>query len=420
MMAGVRQMPQSYLRGSLANITMLNLTEEEKQKAQEYFEIVRNHPEMGKHKSKLIQQFGITISGDYKDDPQTAEAEFDIAIWKGIIDLFFHSKYSFKCEACESSTYITKKNKIKTIDRALTPCPNCNKCKISESNIDGHEPGNYIDYAAFLEYIEHDGSMMKVKTTVQPIPLGKKHPNPGIIFEDPDQMRKLMGEYVWNYFRQHISENTRTKSETETTIIERADIVTALKIINICQKFKIKVQTSEDYSNIVIIFKTHLTTPEFTVELANVLYKARINNVLVTINSDGIIISKNELAGQLTEKVIVSDLIKLQGNSEEEQEHFGKISKGGHFVDSENTALQVDLEEALNEVRESLPNGVCRSIFNIKTQYGDDYQKFTDTFPNVDNPHNSQIASHLKIGTRVIHQHMNTIRVVCMAKGLKP
>lgn len=415
-MAGVRQMPELYLRGSLANITMANLSPEDKKKASEYFEIIKNHPEMGKHKSKLIQQLGITISADYKD-PQTAEAEFDIAIWKGIIDLFFHHKYTFECDICKSSTYITRRQKVKTIDRITIPCPNCNKAIIIESSINDKQMGEIIEYTEYLSLIENQ-QLVKVRSSIKPIPSSeKKHKNPEVIFQDPDQMRKLMGEYVWNYFRQHISENKRTKSDRETTIIERADIIVALKIINTCQRHNIKIQTEESNALINIRFKTHITPPEFTVELSDVLYLAKLNDITVTINVDGIDIIRNEFAKELTAKMVVSDHIKLQGSSEEE--HFGKVSKGGSFVDTDSSTTHVDLEEALQEIRNSLPDGVCKSIFNIKTQYGDDYKKFATTY-DTENPHNSQIASHLNIGTRQIHAHMDTIRMTCLAKGLRP
>lgn len=420
MMAGVRQMPELYLRGSLANITMANLSPQEKQIASEYFEIVKNHPEMQKHKSKLIQQLSITISADYKD-PQIAEAEFDIAIWKGIIDLFFHHKYTFQCQACQSTTYITRRNKVKTIDRITKPCPNCNAVIISKSDIDGKIPGDTLDYKEYLELIENNSNAIEIKSTIKPIPeQDRKHKDPGVIFRDPDQMRKLMGEYVWNYFRQHISENKRAKSDKETIIVEKADIISALKIINTCQRHDIKIQTDETFSKISIKFKTYITPPEFTVELSDVLYLARQNDINIVITQDGIDVIKNEFAKELKEKMVVTDHIKLQGNSEEEQEHFGKVSKGGNFVDIDSSTTHVDLEEALQNIRDSLPDGVCKSIFNIKTQYGDDYQRFATQYANAENPHNSQIATHLNIGTRQIHAHMDTIKMTCIAKGLRP
>ncbi len=124
-MANVRQMPGLYLRGSLANITMPNLTSEQRAHVDELFALITTHPEMQRHKARFMKELGTTIAADYADDRVIAEQEYKIAVWKCLVELFYHRKYSFQCKACGSNTYMTKRSKPKVIDRIQIPCPNC-------------------------------------------------------------------------------------------------------------------------------------------------------------------------------------------------------------------------------------------------------------------------------------------------------
>ena len=55
-MALVRQMPELYLRGSLANVTMANLTANEKDHIDTIVGYVATHPGMARHRAGIIEE----------------------------------------------------------------------------------------------------------------------------------------------------------------------------------------------------------------------------------------------------------------------------------------------------------------------------------------------------------------------------
>ena len=86
----IRQMPELYLRGSMANITMANMTPAERQHASDLVEYIATHENMQNHRMKLWREFGVTIGADYNDDSAAADEEYRIAIWRGVVDLYYH------------------------------------------------------------------------------------------------------------------------------------------------------------------------------------------------------------------------------------------------------------------------------------------------------------------------------------------
>ena len=88
----VRQLPELYLRGSLANITMANLTEDQKAQAQEIALDIAYSPEMASHRIGMIKELRNTIAADYKDDEKNGESEYIIAIYRGVVDVLHHHK----------------------------------------------------------------------------------------------------------------------------------------------------------------------------------------------------------------------------------------------------------------------------------------------------------------------------------------
>lgn len=425
-MANVRQIPELYLRGSLANITMANLTAEQQRHIEELFPKVANHPEMAKHKHKAIQKFGATIAADYRDDRQAAEEEYNIAIWKGLVDLYYHKKYEFVCLACQSSSYLTKRSKPKQIDRVQKPCPNCNKVRVSKSGATILKEGDFVTITEFQNsYSDLQEDLPECESTITYKPVSSKYDNPDDIINDPKQLKKFFGEFVWNYFRQHISENQRKKSKKVNVLIsEKADIVYALKLLNICDNYKIKYTTNYEpmsYDDIEIVFKTNLVQPECTIDIADTIYRAKQCDIDVRLTDDKLIIKRNFNAVLVSESVIVSDHIQLQ-ESDDDHDNFNnhsKVSRGGIFVDVENHVETIEILDTINHIREALPDGICKDIFDIKSQTGPTYKLFSETFGDGE-PKAKQIADFLNVGTRVVVQHINNIRVVCLAKGITP
>lgn len=81
-----QQMPQLFLRGSLCNVTMRNLTQDEVKEIGAIVEMVQNDPLMQPCRAQFKSALANTISGDYRSDKDlTAEQEFLVAIWRAAV-----------------------------------------------------------------------------------------------------------------------------------------------------------------------------------------------------------------------------------------------------------------------------------------------------------------------------------------------
>lgn len=78
-----QQMPQLYLRGSLCNVTMRNLTKDEREHIGALVEQIKEDPLLQKCRAQFKSALSNTISGDYRSDKDNAaEQEYMVAIWK--------------------------------------------------------------------------------------------------------------------------------------------------------------------------------------------------------------------------------------------------------------------------------------------------------------------------------------------------
>lgn len=78
-----QQMPELYLRGSLCNVTMRNLTKEEREYIGTIVEQIKEDPLLQKCRAQFKSALSNTISGDYRSNKDfAAEQEYIVAIWK--------------------------------------------------------------------------------------------------------------------------------------------------------------------------------------------------------------------------------------------------------------------------------------------------------------------------------------------------
>ena len=129
----LRQMPTLHLRGSLVNQTMKNLTSKEKENIEQLLNKITKHPNLTPHRNEFAKTLSHTIRGDYNDNLKAADQEFQISIFRGIVELLYHRRYSYKCNSCQSSTYVTQRGKPTPINRQTDHCPNCNKAPVNPS-----------------------------------------------------------------------------------------------------------------------------------------------------------------------------------------------------------------------------------------------------------------------------------------------
>lgn len=430
-MSIVRQMPELYLRGSLVNQTMANLTEEQRQHCQQVTQYVAQHTEMAKHRSQVIKELGSTIGADYRDDRTAAEQEYQIAVWRGVVNLFYHRQYTFKCRACGSSTYMTKRRVPKAIDRVQKPCPNCNMVEVHDSGWTDLIKGSFITHTAFQDSYKNllDG-IPESKPTIYSIPGELRYPNPQEVIDDPRQLAKFFGEFVWNYFRQQLRENSRAEHHKEPqAVIGRADEVITSEILSLCTRLKIDHHYCSDIQPELGWYRIQVnglqTPPEFSGELVMLISKARDFGIEILLRDTEIRIQESSAAPTIEAFVVRPEHVMVLDNSTSVSDdnedgnftinHVSFRTVGAHRMDQEDHVLAIERADVMRAVYDMLPEGDCRKICEIYLQNGVIYNAFRDVFTYDGTPRQQHMAKFLGITPRAVKQHVAFIRHACLA-----
>lgn len=435
-MAIVRQMPALYLRGSLANVTMATLTEEQKLHCGELTKFVANHPDMAKHKSQVIKELGSTIGADYRDDRSTAEQEYLIAVWRGVVNLFYHREYKFECKACSKSTYMTKRSVPKAIDRIQVPCPNCGCVKVVKAGATSLVEGSYITHDEYqASYRDLQTDLPECKSSIESTAGELRYGDSAkAVCDDPKQLAKFFGEFVWNYFRQQLRENSRVEHHKEPQeVIGRADDIIASEIISLCTRLKIdhhycpETQPEDGWYSIKI--NGLQTPPEFSGDLVVLLEKANEHGIIVQLSDAEIRIRETPAAATIEAFVIRPEHVMVLDNSQSVSggetddggftiNHISFKTIGAQRMDQENHVLVVEQADTMNVVYNKLPNGHCRTVCDLLLQRGESYETFQQKHHYDSPPRLQHIADHLGITNRAVKQHVQTIRHICLSNGL--
>ena len=87
----LRQPSKVYLRGSIFNNTMKNLTPQQLKEVEDKLDILLyKTPSLNKSREKFCQTLANTIGADYRDDKEAALQEYKIALMKAIIYVLYH------------------------------------------------------------------------------------------------------------------------------------------------------------------------------------------------------------------------------------------------------------------------------------------------------------------------------------------
>jgi hypothetical protein len=430
-------MSELFLRGSLANITMANLTQDEQTHVSSIVDYVAAHPGMARHRAAIILELGNTIKADYLDDRRAGDAEYKIAVWKATVELFYHRQYTFRCRACGSTTWITQQGVKREIDRQAPKCPNCKQVRVTESGDTNLVEGSYIDMVKFqasYQYFTALQNAPKCESPIDYIPGAKKYTNPNDIINDDDQLVKFFGEFVWNYFRQQLSENPRKEHRKEPQkIYGRADYIITEEILALCQNLKIDynysphVNPSDGSYHINVVGL--LTPPEFTAELAVLRKKATQYNIEIRCLSSEIQIVENSLADEIEAKVSKPEhVMVLDNNTKSGDDEDGNDftinslsfrTVGAQRMNQDDHVAVIDAIDVMEAVRDSLPDGDCKAIFDIQRGLGDAFDGFWAEYKD-DKPKKNHIAKYLGIGVKSVTIHLENIRTICLVHGLIP
>lgn len=454
-MSIVRQMPELYLRGGLANVTMRNLSKEEIEFCEEKVNFVANHELMKKHKYQVIRVLGETIGGDYRENRQSAEQEYTIAIWRAVVNLFYHRHYKFRCLACNSTEWMSKSSIVKPIDQAKTPCPNCGAVKIIENG-----ESKLVNLEELQKLHQDSSTMPDIKSSIIAIPGADfdinsirkslesgdispeqydrltrfyRYDDPHKVFEDPNQMSKFFGEFVWSYFKQHLRENARVEhNKTPTKFVGRADEVLVQDILSLCRKNKIKIifceKTQPENGWWVIRLNCLHTSLEFSEKLIEIVGRAKQLGVLFRATNDSIEIRETFHAPMIETYVIKPEhaLVVRDSQSDSDCEnsfcldHVNFKTIGGIKMDSENHVAYIDRSDIMDAVYRSLPDGNCQKVFELYSQTGETYIEFHARYNYNSEPKQTHIADFLGITTRAVKQHLHNIKMSCLMNQLVP
>jgi len=432
----LRQMSELYLRGSVANVTMASLTHDQKRYADDITRSIVDNPDLVRHKAKFLKELSVTIKGDYADDRKAAEQEYYIAVWRGVVALLYHHDYSFHCGGCQTTTSTTQRGNKKPLDRMEVPCPNCRCAEVVDPGTSGLNQGQIINHDEIQEQykvVPFGSKSPTFKSIIKPNRGKKKYDNPEVILNCPIQLKKFFGEYIWNYFRQHIKENKRKQHNKKPVMASGpADQMTVEAILSLCTQLKVAVNRQHKilpengfYS---IRLMGLLTPPEFSIELALITQVANNSGVRVVVSPQSIDVQVVHDAPFISVTVIQTEHVTmLDSTPTNDDSEVGSFSVeqvsyrtvGALKMDHNDHVATIDMTEAASRTRDSLPLGNCRHVYDIYSQIGDSYyffsEKYGDSMPKV-----NHIAEFLKITTRAVKQHKETIRINCLRHNYMP
>lgn len=434
-MSRVRQLPEICLRGSLANETMKNLNDEQLAEVDTVFQRIAKHPILDGHKNKVIQKLGATIAGDYFDDRAVAMQEYQVAIWRATVHLLYHSDYEYICESCgKCSYYSSQRRKDIIFNRRYEICPNCNHVRIHDPKDSDLEQSAFVDHDQLLVLVsslQDDGKEPPItRSSVAPIIGKQKVEDPYQIINDPDQVKKYFGQFIWNYFRQIIKENEITKhGKIVQTVSGPADYVTTEAVIGILRDFSITYnydQRNPRYGQYRVDCNAYVSSPELTLRFCEIIHKVREHGVIIDV--DHIKIQVSDLGGE-------APMINLGVSKTETVLMMNKASNATDDiqVDTVDQVVKPDMfgegisnfeeQERLSYVREALPDGDCKSIFDLTIGFGKIYDEFIASDPRAVQSNNglarqNKIAKFLGITTKDVKRHHTVIGIHMKLNGI--
>lgn len=442
-----RQLPILCIRGSIANLTMANLDEAERWEAERLTKQICDHEEMQAKRQAVNKMLARTIGQDYRDDRAVADEEYQIAVWRGVVNILYHRKYDFRCTVCQSSHYITTRGKPALIDYQREQCPHCGMTIVADPGeigpdgkpLSGLEEGQVIshdDFQASYAHFGYDhvtGSIPRAPVARSPIEYivgSKMHEDPYSIIDDPIQMKRFFGEYVWNYFRQQIKENKRAEETTVSKIVGRADEIIVGELLALCEKLKIEYADAGKSGTTLcaICLAGVQTPPEFTVELVLLRQRAADAAVTMRISGNEIVVLENSNAGNLTSVSSKKKYATYQENGSGGDDddgatfsisHVAFRTIGGVRMDQEDHVATIETNDVMEAIRGALPEGDCRRIFDIESGLGSEYELFSGTYGD-SAPRKIHIAKHLGITPRAVGAYRDTIKLQMLAHGLVP
>jgi len=422
------------VRGAMATQTMANLTEEQIQEVDRIVRMVADDPALAADKFEFTKQLSNTIKADYKSDRETAIHEFYIALWRATVYLLYHCDYTYYCTLCGQTEYNTSTGKRKSFDRQYPICPYCNRSLLNGQIVYLRRESHryYFVTENGVKASEQYGRRSEIENIVtspiKAITGNKKVQDPYKILNDAKQRSKWYSVWVWNYFRQILNENTiRTHNKHQMCICGPANSMAVYEIINEFKRIgkKYYVDESTLYDNEVEILTNTIATDKtwvaFFVSLVN---KYRNYDVDITYTFFSIKVKANKEMPIIETTITTEDpVIMLSFNTPSpNNDDNGNWSNALEInayskQDIANSHLCVDENDWIRAVRKSLPDDICRCIFDIYIQEGPIWTKFSDQF-GYHEAAKSHLSKFLGIPIKQVNTYRSQIQDICQGMGI--
>lgn len=434
----LRQLPQLYLRGAIANETMRHLGPKEQDNINKLTKEVIKSPLLAGHKHRFIEKLGHTIGCDYYKCKEAAEQEFSIAIWRALVYLLHHAECKYRCQSCDSTEYTTHSGKPKAIDRRFPSCPNCGAVRVGETT-DGYQEGQFVNINDLKRAVIRGGvAAPKHGSPIVPIKGQKKIVNHEEILNDPQQFTRFFGEFVWNYFRQTLRENEiKQHQKTQRSVVGPADQVAVEEIVSMFKQLKIpntyepKANPMDGYYRIQVDI---MGTPQSVSRaLAVLIDKYATHDVKIDVSETEVIVQQHRYAPQVEAQIVSPQTVMIQGRSASDDDDSSvydsfqhRIVQTGGSTMQEDGIANVETSDLIDTIRCSLSDG-ARQVFDIMTGQGqvfDEFEKYQRSPKGVQNNHyierpkSTHISKFLGIPAAHVKQLIADIRIQCLAHGL--
>lgn len=411
-MPKLRQLPLLYLRGSLANVTMWDLTAEQRQTAADVSETVANSNALIAHKIEFMNQLGRTIGGDYNDDRRNrdtntitaAEHEYRIVIWKATVFLLYHCEYSFRCEKCDSASYKSQANKIIGFNRRDQICRNCHGVKILDPGNSKYKPNQIVDFEEAYATSQKLTAAKKIPPVIgSPIASvagDRKIADPYQVINDPIQLKRYYGEHIWGYFRQIIKENEIKLHREVTTMAGPADEVAIAETISILENHKVAYTNYKEPNSRhqhIIAANHYAATPDFVRDYGRLVNKYHQHGIQITYDDKAIYIQQPASVPIIESHVKnTKPITTVTNQTAADEPNFLDII----VDDDENGIEHIDSTERLLHIRNRLPCDGAKKLFDILASIGSTWEEFSAKYSDRQPPHLTNIAEFLSVSPK--------------------
>ena len=424
-----RQVPKLFLRGSLVNVTMKDINPQERQLVELTFHNLINDPELEESRIKFVKRFNRTIRADYRDDIANSEQDYNIALWRALVDLLSSRKINgFTCRNCGAASYTNRCGDTINFNQCYQISPCCNKILVAT---------NFLN--------PDDCDLQTIENSKSPIVANRgERKYSDEILNNRKELIKFVSRHISNYQQQCIKENQMAKYDTKKTISVpplfkcAEDLCASLKDYNIsfnahyrpksygkCElvpistKFRtiFSVESLATYaaldkpSEIHISFDTFACDTDAIVDIMLILQRHSEYGIIHDLYDDKIVILSTRDQELVEMTCNVKEKIKFSNHRSEDSDGLDTAIHGGEkkmigFGDDHET--NVEMHEIINKIADNL-NDHSRIVWILQVQSSgysvvgerDRYQEYSERYPGT-KLNNTDLADYLGVSTRVI------------------